>query len=52
LGVPVRILVPDPPSWKYGGSGEDFYWWDSAKLIRQRKGEWNLTSIRSEIDER
>jgi len=51
LGVPVRILVPDPPSWKYGGDGEDFYWWDSAKLIRQQKGEWDLTSVRREIDE-
>ena len=55
LGVPVFILVPEPPSWKYGlgaNPGEGFYWWNSARLIRQTNREWDLTPARRWINER
>lgn len=49
LGVPVFILVPEPATWKYSyvtNPGEDFYWWRSARLVRQTDGAWDLTRAR------
>ena len=50
LGVPVFILAPDPPSWKYSPRTNPdgrFYWWRSARLIRPVDGRWDLGPVRS-----
>jgi tetratricopeptide (TPR) repeat protein len=50
LGVPVFILAPDPPGWKYShetNPGSRFYWWRSARIVRPSGGRWNLEPVRA-----
>jgi ADP-heptose:LPS heptosyltransferase len=50
LGVPGLIFVPHKSLWLYAG---EFPWYDSARLIRQNKGEaWVQTVKRSLNDQR
>lgn len=35
LGVPVWIMVPSKPAWRYGMSGEEMPWYESARMFRQ-----------------
>ncbi len=42
LGVPVWILLPDPPEWRWMLDRSDSPWYPSARLIRQpRSGDWD-----------
>lgn len=42
LGVPVWIMTPSRPAWRYGIKGADHAWYGSAKMFRQKVGEtWN-----------
>jgi Flp pilus assembly protein TadD len=35
LGVPVYVLVPSKPAWRYGLTGDKMPWYESATMIRQ-----------------
>jgi len=39
LGVPVWVLTPAIPEWRYLASGERMPWYPSARLFRQAPGE-------------
>jgi len=42
LGVPVWILLPHIPDWRWQLQGETSCWYDSARLFRQEKsGDWS-----------
>ncbi|MEO7402488.1 MAG: tetratricopeptide repeat protein, partial [Burkholderiales bacterium] len=56
LGVPLRVLAPTVPSWRYLGAG-DLPWYPQAKVYRRRPNEvWGtmaqrvLTDLCHEID--
>ena len=41
LGIPVWILLPYAPDWRWGTDGETTRWYGSARLIRQpRPNDW------------
>lgn len=41
LGVPVWILLPYAPDWRWGTNGETTNWYGAARLIRQTKpNDW------------
>ncbi len=41
LGVPVWVMAPSIPEWRYGVAGAAMPWYGSAKIIRQQTmGEW------------
>jgi hypothetical protein len=41
LGIPVWILVPYAPDWRWGTDGESTLWYGSARLFRQpRPNDW------------
>ena len=41
LGIPVWILLPYAPDWRWGTEGETTRWYRSARLIRQpRPNDW------------
>ena len=41
LGIPVWILVPYAPDWRWGTDGETTRWYGSARLIRQpQPNDW------------
>ncbi len=41
LGIPVWILLPYAPDWRWGTDGETSRWYGSARLIRQpRPNDW------------
>jgi tetratricopeptide (TPR) repeat protein len=42
LGVPCVVLVPDKPGYRYHITGDDFPWYKSINLVRQ-KGSWRET---------
>lgn len=37
LNVPVWVLVPNKPAWRYGITGERMLWYASARMFRQDK---------------
>lgn len=39
LGVPVWVLTPATPEWRYLGHGDRIPWYPSARLFRQAPGE-------------
>lgn len=39
LGVPVWIITPSKPAWRYGTKGTTHAWYGSATMFRQRPGE-------------
>jgi Flp pilus assembly protein TadD len=42
LGVPVWIMLPFSPDWRWPGDGEDSPWYPTARLFRQtRRGDWD-----------
>ena len=42
LGMPVLVMAPFTPEWRYGLSGEDMVWYPSARVFRQsRYGVWD-----------
>lgn len=49
LGVPTWVCVPPCSQWRYGDSGESVPWYDSVRVIRQQKGEWNFGQIAAEL---
>jgi hypothetical protein len=49
LGVPTWVCVPPISQWRYGGEGESIPWYQSLRVIRQTKGEWNLQQIGAEL---
>jgi Flp pilus assembly protein TadD len=54
LGVPVWVLLPRIPDWRWTMAGSDSYWYPSAKLIRQGQGEnWGnvVRRVRSALQE-
>jgi len=41
LGVPVWLLLPHVPDWRWGASGSTTPWYASARLFRQpERGDW------------
>jgi ADP-heptose:LPS heptosyltransferase len=41
LGIPVWILLPYAPDWRWGTDGETTRWYGSARLFRQtRPNDW------------
>ena len=41
LGKPARILVPVPPEWRYGRSGDETPWFPGFRLYREgRESGW------------
>jgi hypothetical protein len=49
LGVPTWVCVPPCSQWRYGTEGETIPWYQSVKVIRQQKGEWNFSQIAEEL---
>jgi tetratricopeptide (TPR) repeat protein len=44
LGVPVWVMLPEVPSWRWQLNGEDSMWYPHIKLFRQTKAhEWGNT---------
>ena len=44
LGIPCHVLVPSCPGYRYHTKGDDFLWYDSVQLFRQKPGEpWAQT---------
>jgi tetratricopeptide (TPR) repeat protein len=42
LGVPVWILIPFTPDWRWGTTGATSAWYPTAKLFRQKtRGDWS-----------
>jgi hypothetical protein len=39
LGVPVWIMTPSKPAWRYGIKGRTHAWYGSATMFRQKPGE-------------
>ena len=39
LGLPVRVMVPASPEWRYLRAGSGMPWYPSVRLFRQRAGE-------------
>jgi ADP-heptose:LPS heptosyltransferase len=53
LGVPTWVLLAKPPFWYWGPYGEDTYWYESMRLIRQHTpGEWDapFATIRADLE--
>ena len=41
LGRPLAVLVPWPPEWRYGASGDRTAWFDGCRVYREdRKQGW------------
>jgi hypothetical protein len=41
LGVPVWLLLPHPPDWRWGLSGDYYPWYPTMRVFRQRtSGDW------------
>jgi hypothetical protein len=41
LGVPVWLLLPYPPDWRWGLKGDDYPWYPTMRIFRQRtSGDW------------
>lgn len=41
LGIPCLVLTPKHPMWRYGLTGEMMPWYESVRLIRQKKAnDW------------
>lgn len=54
LGVPVWIMTPSRPAWRYGIKGTNHAWYGSASMFRQKPGEtWNpvIQRISEELSE-
>jgi hypothetical protein len=52
LGVPVWVLLPYAPNWRWLLDREDSPWYPSARLIRQPRAEsWDLVieSVRQRL---
>jgi tetratricopeptide (TPR) repeat protein len=49
LGVPTWVCVPPCSQWRYGTEGETIPWYDSVRVIRQQKGQWNFSQIAEEL---
>lgn len=42
MGHPTHVLVPDKPAWRYGVSGDRWYWYPGKHAVLHRqKGNWN-----------
>lgn len=41
LGIPVWVMAPAIPEWRYGLAGSSMPWYQSARVVRQEEmGEW------------
>lgn len=55
LGVPVWVLAPHSPEWRYLAQGDALPWYPSVRMFRQdRFGEWDgvLTSVHRAFTQR
>ncbi len=42
LGLPVWVIIPYIPDWRWGHTGDTTFWYPSMRLIRQgEKGDWS-----------
>lgn len=46
LGHPTYVLTPSKPAWRYGLSGEEWFWYahPNARLLRQHGSDWGPPS--------
>jgi len=49
VGVPTWVCVPPCSQWRYGTEGETVPWYNSVRVVRQQKGEWNFRQISEEL---
>lgn len=50
-GQVTRVLVPDKPAWRYGLTGDDWYWYgENAKLYRRESTAWDDAILRLAAD--
>jgi Tfp pilus assembly protein PilF len=41
LGVPVWLVLPQPPDWRWGLNGDHYPWYPTMRVFRQRNaGDW------------
>lgn len=54
LGIPVWILIPRVPDWRWGTKGSSTPWYPTARLFRQRvRGDWAgvLTDVHAALSD-
>lgn len=50
-GQVTRVLVPDKPAWRYGLTGDDWYWYgENAKLYRREGMDWRSATSKLFFD--
>jgi Tfp pilus assembly protein PilF len=51
LGVPVVVLTPHAPAWRYGLKADGMVWYESPKLVRQQFAEpWSSVIRRAKYE--
>lgn len=49
MGIPTWVCVPPISQWRYSVEGDSVPWYNSLRVIRQDRGEWNFNQIGAEL---